>query len=150
MSGHVYHEIFLHITWHTKNSFPLLTPRIEPDVYASLRDRIAKNKSVWLHAINGTENHIHIAISIEPTVTISTFVDELKGGSAFDLNKVERMKRIEWQRGYGIVSFGKLNLPWVVRYIDNQKEHHGLGTQVERLERYCDFDEGEGFDVRSY
>ncbi len=148
MSGHVYHEIFLHITWHTKDSFPLITPRIEHDVHSKLKERCEKSKGVWLHAVNGTENHIHIAVSIEPTVTISTFVGELKGGSAYELNKAEHMKRIQWQRGFGVVSFGKRNLPWVIRYIANQKEHHARGTQSERLERFCEYDEGEGYDQR--
>ncbi|WP_254513048.1 IS200/IS605 family transposase [Anatilimnocola floriformis] len=150
MSNHCFHEIFLHITWHTKDSYPLITASIESEVHSLLRKRCGEAKGVWLHALNGTPNHVHIAISIEPTVTISDFIGQLKGGSAFDFNKTARMKRMEWQRGYGVVSFGKLNLPWVTRYIDNQKEHHGCGTQIDRLERFCEYDEGEGYDARSY
>lgn len=150
MSTHCYHEIYLHITWHTKDSYPLITTGIETEVHSLLRKRCSESKGIWLHALNGTPNHIHLAVSIEPTVTISDFIGQLKGGSAFDLNKTARMKRMEWQRGYGVVSFGKLNLPWVVRYIDNQKEHHGCGTPIERLERFSEYDEGEGYDTRSY
>jgi hypothetical protein len=29
MSAHYYHEIYLHLTWHTKDSYPLITPNIE-------------------------------------------------------------------------------------------------------------------------
>ena len=145
MSAHCYHEIYLHITWHTKDSYPLITPAIELDVFSTITTRCKETQGIWLHAINGIEDHLHLAISIEPTVTISTLVGQLKGGSAFDLNKVARMKRIEWQRGYGVVSFGRLNLPWVVRNINNQQEHHGRGTQIDRLERYNEFDEGEGY-----
>jgi len=150
MSTHCFHEIYLHITWHTKDSYPLITPGIESEVHSLLRKRSEETKGIWLHAINGTPDHVHLAVSIEPTATISDFIGQLKGGSAFDLNKTAHMKRIEWQRGYGVVSFGKLNLPWVVRYIDNQKEHHGRGTQVDRLERFREYDEGEGYDTRQY
>ena len=30
MSGHVFHEIYLHLTWHTKDDSPLLIPSLEP------------------------------------------------------------------------------------------------------------------------
>jgi hypothetical protein len=41
----------------------------------------------------------------------------------------------QWQGGYGVVSFGTRDLPWVVAYIENQREHHARGTIHERLER---------------
>lgn len=44
-------------------------------------------------------------------------------------------KMLQWQHGYGIVSFGTKDLEWVVRYIHNQQQHHSGGTAVERLER---------------
>jgi hypothetical protein len=33
------------------------------------------------------------------------------------------------------VSFGTRDLPWVIEYIRNQREHHARGTVHERLER---------------
>src|SRR5256885_1572558 len=36
MASHVLHEIFLHITWHTKDDSPLLTPSLEPVVHKVL------------------------------------------------------------------------------------------------------------------
>jgi hypothetical protein len=33
------------------------------------------------------------------------------------------------------VSFGTRDLPWVIEYILNQREHHARGTVHERLER---------------
>jgi putative transposase len=134
-SAHVYHEIFLHLTWHTKNNFPLLIANFEPRVHAALRVRCGQNEDIVLHAINGTRDHVHLAISIAPTVCIADLVKTLKGGSSHDINEVERMKRLEWQRGYGVVSFGKNDLPWVETYIGNQKEHHAKGTMQDRLER---------------
>jgi hypothetical protein len=51
------------------------------------------------------------------------------------LNKTHGKKILEWQRGFGVVSFGKGNLDWILTYIANQKEHHAVGTAIERLER---------------
>jgi putative transposase len=143
MSNHVFHEIYLHFNWHTKNNQPLLTPRLEPLVHKFLRQRCHNTKGVYFHGIGGTADHIHLAINIEPFVCISDLVADLKGACSFEINKQERFKALEWQRGYGVVSFGKKNLPWVLEYIANQKEHHARGTIQDRLERTEFEEEGE-------
>ncbi len=143
MSSHVYHEIYLHLNWHVKDDQALLTPKLEPIVHQIITYRIHRTNGVWLHGINGTETHIHLAINIEPQVCISELVKELKGGSSFDTNQKQGSKVLEWQRGYGVVSFGMNNLPWVLEYIANQKEHHANGKAIERLEK-CDKEEELG------
>jgi len=143
MASHVFHEIYLHFNWHVKHDQPTLRDEIERAVHQLLEERCRKLKGVFLHGVGGTETHIHMAINIEPSVTISELVKNLKGGSAHDLNERVRQKTLEWQRGYGVVSFGRRNLPWVLDYIAHQKEHHAAGRVFDRLER-CDCDEGEG------
>jgi hypothetical protein len=34
-----------------------------------------------------------------------------------------------------VVSFGAGDLPWVISYVRNQRQHHAKGTTQERLER---------------
>ena len=135
MSSHVFHEIFLHLNWHTKADRPLLTQPLEPAVHQFLRDRCRLSKGIFFHAVGGTENHIHLAVNIEPSVCISDMVGELKGACSHDINQIEKQKVLEWQRGFGIVSFGKQQLDWVVAYIANQKQHHAQGETHERLEK---------------
>ena len=70
-------------------------------------------------------------------------VGDLKGSCSREMNKRSRRKALEWQRGFGVVSFGRKQLPWVRAYVRNQKEHHSAGTDMEKLERYHTWDEGE-------
>ncbi len=135
MSAHVYHEIYLHLNWHVKDNRPSLNSEVEPIAHRMITERCRKSKGVYLHGINGTADHVHLAINIEPFVTISDLVKDLKGGSSHDINEQLGRKVLYWQRGYGVVSFGKKNLPWVVEYIALQKEHHAPGRITERLER---------------
>lgn len=134
MSSHVFHEIYLHLTWHVKYDRPSLTLDVEPVVYRLLTEKCDRIGGVSLHALGGTETHVHLAISVAPHIAPSDVVRELKGYSAHELNSVKRMKFLEWQRGFGVVSFGKRNLPWVQRYIACQKEHHASGAVAARLE----------------
>ncbi len=146
MASHVFHEIYLHLTWHTKDDAPLLTSAFETLVHELLTDRCHKTKGVYLHAINGTPTHVHLAINLEPQVTISELVGELKGYSSHEANQRHRMKRLEWQRGFGVVSFGKRQLTWVQDYIARQKEHHASGRVQSRLEAISFDDVGIEFD----
>ena len=52
-------------------------------------------------------------------------------------------KVLEWQVGYGVVSFGTKDLPWVKLYIQHQKEHHAKAFVHDRLERITDLESDE-------
>jgi putative transposase len=137
MSSHVYHEVYLHFNWHTKGDLPLLTGDLETFAHAELMAKCRRIKGAYLHGLGGTNTHVHLALSIEPFVTISDLVQELKGASSFEVNKRMNRKALEWQRGYGVVSFGKRNLDWVLDYVRRQREHHANGRIKARLE-VCD------------
>ena len=102
-----------------------------------IRGRLINTAGVFIHEIGGTDNHIHLAISIAPTILISDLVGKLKGASSHDIN--QRLgagrKILEWQPGYGVVSFGTKELPWVVQYIQEQRDRHGRREIEDRLER---------------
>jgi REP element-mobilizing transposase RayT len=136
MPRNVYSEINLHLTWHTKSSIAVLDPVLEDRVHRYIQHRILKTQGVRFHAIGGTETHVHLGVSVLPTLLISDWLGELKGASAYYANhRIANRRVLEWQAGYGVVSFGTRDLDWVVRYILNQKEHHAQGTVYERLER---------------
>jgi putative transposase len=99
---------------------------------------------VFVHQIGGTETHVHLAVTIPPTLTISEWIGQLKGGTSHDVNQQigKGQKVLQWQAGYGVVSFGTGDLPWVKGYIANQREHHARGSVHDRLERVTQYDEG--------
>ena len=140
MSKNYYSEINLHVVWHTKGNLPLLTPEIEKSAHSILRERMIETPGVFVHEVGGTETHVHICLSIPPTIMISEYVGQLKGVSSFEINhnNPARNKLLQWQAGYGVVSFGSKDLKWVKAYVRNQKEHHSKGNVHDRLERITD------------
>jgi putative transposase len=134
MSRRAYSEINLHITWHTKGNLPLIKPEIESKLYQFLKQKMIETPEVFVHAMGGIENHVHIAVSVPPTVQPAEWIGQLKGASSHFINQTVNHKLLEWQNGYGIVSFGTKDLKWVVNYILNQKEHHKTGRVFRRLE----------------
>lgn len=134
MSKHAYHEIFLHITWHNDHDMPI-GPDVEPHLYEAILAKCRMTKGIYVHGIGGTETHVHLALSLEPTVTISDFIGQVKGAASHEVNERFADHPINWKRGYGVVSFSKRDLPWVLAYIQNQKQHHQQATLSEKLER---------------
>jgi putative transposase len=141
MSSHVYHEVYLHFNWHTKDDLPLLSGDLEALAHRELQEKCRRIRGAHLHGIGGTDTHVHLALNIEPFVTISELVQELKGASSFEVNRRMNRKALEWQRGYGVVSFGRRNLDWVLDYIRLQREHHASGHIQGRLETHDSADE---------
>jgi putative transposase len=118
------------VTYH-----PLLTPALEPLVYRELKQKIVNTPGVFVHEIGGTATRVHLAVTIAPTIAPSELIGQLKGASSFNVNKHAGQKVLQWQTGYGIVSFGTKDMDWVTAYIRNQKEHHASGQTFARLER---------------
>ena len=136
MRRHVYSEINLHLTWHVLESQPIITETIEERLHRYILSYALQSKGVIVHRVGGTETHIHMAVSVPPTLLVSEWIGRIKGASSHHVNQeLVNRKLLDWQVGYGVVSFGTRDLSWVVDYIANQKEHHARGTTHESLER---------------
>lgn len=136
MPRNVYSEINLHIVWHTKNIAPVLADHIEARVQQHIEHRVLQTESCIFHGIGGTDDHMHLVVSVPPTLLISEWIGRLKGASAHHINnEIANRKLLEWQTGYGVVIFGTRDLPWVLSYVRNQRQHHAGGATHQRLER---------------
>jgi len=136
MPRNVYWELFYHVIWRTKDSAPLLTVKVEPLTHKYLTHRALETPEAMVHAVGGIEDHVHMAVSLPPTVDIAKWIGDLKGATAHHINHGPcGLGALSWQTGYGVVSFGKRDLPWVVDYINGQREHHAAGRVEDRLER---------------
>ena len=60
-------QIFVHIVFSTKNRAEIITPEIEPELFAYIGG-IAANNNSKLVAANGTANHIHLLILLSKSI----------------------------------------------------------------------------------
>lgn len=95
MPRRVYWEINFHITWNTKANSPLIKPEIEAKLYGFLKQKILETPETCLHAVGGIENHIHLAVSIPPTVQPAEWIGKLKGASSHFINSASNRKLLE-------------------------------------------------------
>ena len=127
---------YYHIVWTTKYRQPTITLQMERLIFSAV-----EQKSAELHcpilALNAVADHVHVAVCITPSVAVANWVGQSKGLSAHAINANFNELEIsfKWQDGYGAVTFGEKQLPFVQAYIQQQKQHHESGKVFEKLER---------------
>jgi putative transposase len=135
-----YTQLYYHIVWATKERSPLLTPEALRIVTAAVRQKGAEIKAVT-HAVNGVEDHLHVAVRLPAALAVAKYVEEVKGYASWLVNHNPGTEsRLYWQEGYGALTFRKAELPTVAAYIQRQQEHHRKSTLWEELERWKDPD----------
>jgi putative transposase len=137
MAG-TYSQIYIQIVFAVKNRQSLIHADWEEELYKYITG-IVTNKGQKLLAINGIPDHIHILIGMKPTCCLSDLVREIKKAS----NEFVREKRFtnykfQWQEGFGAFSYSHSSLDNVIRYIQNQKEHHRKKTFREEYKEFLE------------
>jgi hypothetical protein len=75
--------------------------------------------------------HVHVAVSIPPRISIAEMVQKLKGSSSHLLNHGALRREFDtfaWQSEYGAISFGERSLDRITAYVKHQAEHHAADT----------------------
>jgi REP element-mobilizing transposase RayT len=89
------------------------------------------------HALGGTEDHVHISLTLGRTISVADLVAEIKASSSkWMKTKGPQYAGFAWQNSYGAFSIGQSQLPALRRYISNQKEHHRRRTFQEELREF--------------
>ncbi|MBT3385130.1 MAG: IS200/IS605 family transposase [Prolixibacteraceae bacterium] len=129
-------QIYIQVVFAVQNRNATIHKSWEEELYKYITG-IVQNKGQKMLAINGTSNHIHFFIGIKPTCCLSDLVREVKKSSdAMVKEKRFTPFKFNWQKGFGAFSYSHSQLGNVIRYIENQKEHHKKKTFKEE---YLDF-----------
>jgi putative transposase len=115
-------KILVHVVFSTKNRERLIDPGIEHALFGYISGIVENSKSK-LFLANGTWDHIHMLLSLGKTIYISKLIGDVKRESSVWM-KDKGERRFYWQEGYGAFSIGQSQIPAVLKYIANQKQHH--------------------------
>ncbi len=89
-----------------------------------------------LYAANGVLDHLHVLVELTPAMLAPDGAKNLKGSTSHYINHESGLSDVlYWQDGYGVVSMRAAEIVKATHYIQNQKEHHRLGTLSAILER---------------
>jgi REP element-mobilizing transposase RayT len=108
---------------------------VEEAIHGFLRAK-AIGLGATVFALNGTEDHVHMVVSIPPSLAVAKFVGQVKAVASTKFNKTHSdYSPFFWQEEYGAFSFDAKRLPNYTAYVNRQKEHHAQGTTIPILER---------------
>ncbi len=115
----------VHLIYSTKGRRPWLHEAVRPDLF---RYQAGVFRGIECPAliIGGAVDHVHALFALSKNVALRKVVEEVKKGSS------KWMKRelggnqpdFQWQAGYAAFSVSESQKQSVLRYIENQHEHH--------------------------
>ena len=129
-----YVQLHYHIIFSTKNRARVLSSEVREEIYSYIWG-IIKSKKCHLFRINGMEDHIHIFVSIVPSIALADFIRDIKSATTVWIKKENLIKKFSgWQSEYSAFSksFSEKNI--TIEYIKNQEEHHRRKSWKEELQ----------------
>ena len=131
-----YVQVYLHFVWGTKLGLPNIDSEIE-SALAKIFHAKAHELDMELISFGGTEDHIHILIKTNATLSPHLIAKHFKGASSHYINHVmypDGSKNFYWQGGYGVISVSPKDVSMIRKYIQNQKDHHAQSRLIRELE----------------
>ena len=129
--ANTYTQIHIQAVFAVQNRHCLIQKEWEDELYKFIT-AIIQNYDHKLLQINGMPDHLHVFFGLRPTQSISNLMQKVKGDSSKWINEKGVLRhRFSWQEGYGAFSYAKSQVPSVIRYIQNQEQHHKEETFME-------------------
>jgi len=98
-------------------------------------------------SVGGTENHVHALVILSKSETVAHLIEEMKRNSSRWIKTLSPVyEKFSWQGGYAAFSVSQSQVDNVIRYINNQENHHKKQSfkeeYIEFLKLYhIDYDE---------
>jgi putative transposase len=124
MKPNNYTQLYIQLVFAVKYRETVLNRNIRTRVFEYLSGILSdlKHKTI---IINGFANHVHVFYGMNPSVSVSNTIYELKRGSSLFINQNRLcLGNFSWQEGYGGFSYSKSDIHAVYEYIKNQEIHH--------------------------
>ncbi len=129
--ANTYTQIYIQTVFTVQNKISLIGSDWKDELYKYITG-IVQNNGHKLIAINGIPDHLHVFIGMKPNQSLSALMQDVKGDSSKWIHQKGFVKgRFEWQAGFGAFSYSISQIDKVVKYINNQVNHHKTKTFIE-------------------
>jgi REP element-mobilizing transposase RayT len=120
-----YTKLCVHVVISTYRRKPVLERKYDTALYG-LIGGITKEMGGISYAVNGWVDHVHIVCELPPSLCVSKYICRIKSQSSGMLKrKFSALQNFRWSKGYSAFSVRADKCMGVVRYVRNQKRHHG-------------------------
>src|SRR4030095_5572499 len=122
--ANTYTQLDIQFVFAVKYRVAMIQPPWKESLHKYITGIFQKNKHKMLQ-VNSMPDHIHILIGLLAEQSISSIIQNVKTESSKWINSQKLTPgKFGWQDGYGAFSYSKSHLPRVIRYIQQQEQHH--------------------------
>ena len=128
--GHTVWDCKYHLVWITKYRYQVLGGDVGQRCRELIRETARAHEMV-IHAGSVNRDHVHLLVSVPPSLSVSRAVQYLKGRSShkllseFGILRKRYWGQHLWGRGYFCVTVGAVTEEQVKRYIEEQEDGSG-------------------------
>jgi REP element-mobilizing transposase RayT len=143
--ANTYSQIYIHIVFAVEGRQNLIAPEHNDELQKYITGILSAQRQKLI-SINNMPDHLHLLLGMRPDACLSDLVRDVKANSSRFTNEKRWVPgRFSWQEGFGAFSYSRSQLGTVIRYIENQQQHHAKRSFREEyiglLERFgVDYD----------
>jgi REP element-mobilizing transposase RayT len=127
---------YIHIVFSTKHRQPMIHPPYEAELHAYIGS-ICKSLDCPVLTVGGYTDLIHLLCMLSKKIALIELVKKVKAHSSkWIKTKSPSLQNFYWQDGYGAFSVNPKEIDVVIRYIQNQHEHHRKKTFQEEYRTF--------------
>lgn len=144
---HRYSNLLIHVVFSTKGRTRSIDATIQPRLWAYMGGIVREMRGT-ARLINGIEDHVHMLISLPADVSLAECLRLVKTNSSCWIHETfphhpaplrqnrapwGHRRSFAWQTGYGAFSVSPSNEKQVLKYIQDQEQHHRRMTFEEEF-----------------
>jgi REP element-mobilizing transposase RayT len=117
-------SLHIHIVFSTKRREPWIDAELRPRLF-EIMGGILGAEDCSLIAAGGTDDHVHVLVSLSRTIAVADVVRVVKSNSSNWIHgTIPDSHDFKWQTGYGAFAVSYSGLGAVKAYLANQETHH--------------------------
>lgn len=122
--ANTYTQLIYHAVFSVVERKKLLSKEVRNRLFPYIA-AIGINNDFTILTSGGYDDHVHVLLSLKPSIQVSKALQLIKGGSSKWMHDTfPSLKTFSWQHGYGAFSVSYSQIDMVKRYIASQEEHH--------------------------
>ena len=125
----------VHIIFSTKHREQFIVPEIEDELFNYLGGTCNALDCQSIK-VGGWLDHVHILCMLSRKIALMKLLEEIKShSSGWIKTKGAAYANFYWQNGYAAFSVGQDGIVDLIKYIENQKQHHRTESYQDELRR---------------
>ncbi len=122
--ANTYSQIYIQAVFAVEGRQSLIPPEHNDELQKYITGIVSAQRHKLI-AINNLPDHLHLLVGLRPDAALSELVRDIKANSSRWINEKRWvLGRFSWQEGFGAFSYSRSQLGTVIRYIENQQQHH--------------------------